>query len=468
MLTKKVINDIQWAVSFLQKSGHWPMLPSIAISAALPTINDDADVISDIAKTIAPFVKKTPQEVGVELKAQLRPRYEKITIKDDGRLLFLCTEDDARAAFAHVARKDFFHHAKNNRPCTFVLLHRDLKLPFSLSEMRTIIVGDVLANVYAFFGWSVRRTMRVDERPDNRALIGESVTRRYLQRVGVNVVYEEPLLPGEYFEQLAARLDLPDYKMTTQKKMEWIKNRVAQSATEMMMRDVKEIVEKRLRITIDEWGMMDMSKSDNAIVITCITEERPTISYKKETSQSIGISSNIALREGDRRVKAVKPDGDGISAAEFLDAFAPDAVRLLFLLSPRTTVCDCDLHRLEENANDNPLHCIQRAVVCLQKLHDRMEKTDAQDNPAGFHYTDCERVLFRYCVLFTFVVDHVYATGDVSMLAQFALQCAASIERFTDSIAASKKYLTPAQIEMLTIAENVFTQTLQLLGIPVI
>lgn len=125
--------------------------------------------------------------------------------------------------------------------------------PLHMGNGRGAFFGDVLAGVLAATGYAVTREYYVNDRGKQIDLLGESVTRRYLQLQGVNVPFPEECYQGEYITKIASEIRLHNYKLNDQEKIEKIKDRVKELALQKMIRDIKDIVTKKFKVKMDVW-----------------------------------------------------------------------------------------------------------------------------------------------------------------------------------------------------------------------
>lgn len=443
---RKIVSDIMDTVSFLQTSGHWPAFLCPEIMCRVPAANAVGDFSCAIAQALAPLVEKDAYNIGIEIKAQLRHRYEKIEVERDGVMSFVLPTADLLAALQqmrHAGERYGKINIGKQRRRSVHLLTKSIVLPLSLADGRALFINDVMARVYTFCGWRVTRRVVMRDDAVERALLGESVTRRYLQHLGMNVPYAEQLLPGAYIRDLAQRLELRDYKINTPKKMEWIRARVATFATRMMTEEIQKTIIRGMRIPVDEWQSWQAGAQSSPL-------------------QEVFVSSVMTLREGTRPVRSVKPNGDAITTPELLEAFGPTSVRLLFLLSPREKACDLDLSIADADAEHNVAKRIAQGAACMQHVQPPLSK---QQHSVAI-LVPTERTLLRHLLHFPLVVEETLRNQDGSMLARYALELSHSIEELAATARKSAAAGHSAVgADLLTTAAHVFPTTCNLLGI---
>jgi len=122
--------------------------------------------------------------------------------------------------------------------------------PLHVGTGRGAFTGDVLSNVLAKANFKVTREYYLNDIGKQVATLAESVTRRYFQQQGIPMDYPENLYQGAYVADLAKKLKLDRVRMAN---MLEVRDRIQARVLRMMIADIRRLVEKKLKITMDSW-----------------------------------------------------------------------------------------------------------------------------------------------------------------------------------------------------------------------
>ncbi|MCZ6539103.1 MAG: arginine--tRNA ligase [Chloroflexi bacterium] len=124
--------------------------------------------------------------------------------------------------------------------------------PLHVGHARGAVIGSSLANVLEAAGYDVQREYFVNDGGNQMRVFYDTLYSRYMQAAGHDVPLPDPAYPGEYLQQLAARLleDLGDGAVSKDKA-----DAIAELAPEALKRTIPDIrhVLELLGITYDQW-----------------------------------------------------------------------------------------------------------------------------------------------------------------------------------------------------------------------
>lgn len=310
MLDSAIQKDIVHAVEALQKSGHWPaaQLPEIRID--IPAEESHGDFSSPAAMQLASVLRKSPLEIANDIKSQLQGEYDHVQIVHPGFLNFFVSSTQRGTELKEIIKKGEAYGKANIGHRQKVLLEfisANPTGPLTLPNGRGGYLGDVLSNVLSELGYAVIREYYINDRGNQIDLLGESVVRRYLQSMRINVPYSEECYQGEYINDIAQQIEWKDYKLTNLKKIEWIRDRVKTQALALMLAEIKRVVKEKMQITYDNW-MSEKSLYDAGLPekVLKTLQEKDAV-YEKDGAQWVRTSNY-----GDDKDRVlVKTSGEG-------------------------------------------------------------------------------------------------------------------------------------------------------------
>ncbi|MBI2426985.1 MAG: arginine--tRNA ligase [Candidatus Kerfeldbacteria bacterium] len=227
----------------------------------VPQNEKHGDYATNVAFLLAPKLGGAPMEVAEQLVERFRrEQYAKYIKKVDaappGFINFRLSNTVLEEGIRYILDKgDLFgtSPAGRKRKVNVEFISANPTGPLHLGNGRGAFLGDVLANVLAASGYTVTREYYINDQGNQIDMLGDSVTRRYLQLQGLNVPYPEECYQGDYIKTIASGLRLRNYKLTEQSKMEKIRERVKELALTKMLDDIRRLVEKKLKIKMDVW-----------------------------------------------------------------------------------------------------------------------------------------------------------------------------------------------------------------------
>jgi len=102
-------------------------------------------------------------------------------------------------------------------------------------------------------GFKVQREYYVNDVGNQVKILAESVLRRYWQHQGIKMEYPDYCYQGEYIDQLASELYLPNYKLNKNQKLDDIKDKIKGRILQKMISNSKKFLKKKLGIKYDKW-----------------------------------------------------------------------------------------------------------------------------------------------------------------------------------------------------------------------
>jgi len=125
--------------------------------------------------------------------------------------------------------------------------------PLHLGNGRGGFYGDVLANVLLACGYEVEREYYVNDIGKQVNILAESVLRKNLHQSGLKVPYPEYCYQGKYIDELAKKLKLYNYTISSLQKIEEIRDKIKDQVLKLMLKELKNTTEKTMGIKFDNW-----------------------------------------------------------------------------------------------------------------------------------------------------------------------------------------------------------------------
>lgn len=258
MIKEHVEQDIRSAIGALQTSQAWPDFEIPELVVELTKAPDECAYQTNVAMSLAPHLKKHALEVAADLKKELPDTYEEIDIVAHGTIKLLLSQDQLQKAVQDVVEQGASYGSSKIGAGKSVLIECFSSIPshpLNVADARAAYTADVMGRVYQELGYQVTKAVMLHDREDEIERLGESVARRYLQRMGINVPYDDHLIDADYVTELATQIELKDMTLENVQKIEWLKQHIADEATDMMRQRMDDTLKNAMGIRINEWGV---------------------------------------------------------------------------------------------------------------------------------------------------------------------------------------------------------------------
>lgn len=260
---KRVIADkIEHAIERLKAEHIWPdvLLPEIEIT--YPEHRTHGDYASNIAMKLAKLLKKSPMDIGEELRKVIAMEgLQKVEMVEPGFLNFFVNEKFLAGGIRFILEQQerFGENTTGqnedgtSKHVLVEFLSANPTGPIHLGNGRAGFAGDVLVKVLRACHYEVIAEYIINDYGKQLDTLAESILRRYIQLQGINVDYPDELYRGEYVKELAGRLKLGDVKLGSKEAMAKIREEVKEGALREMVKQIQEFIEKKLLIRYDVW-----------------------------------------------------------------------------------------------------------------------------------------------------------------------------------------------------------------------
>jgi arginyl-tRNA synthetase len=216
------------------------------------------DYTSSLAMKLAPKLHKSPLDIAENIRQSLKPgvMFSKIEVVKPGFLNFYFNEKwlATQTESIILAKKNYGRgDAGQGQKVQVEFVSANPTGPITMGNGRGGFGGDVLANVLSLAGYKVQREYYVNDVGNQVKILAESVLRRYWQHQGIKMEYPDYCYQGEYIDQLARELYLPNYKLNKNQRLDDIKDKIKGRILQKMIGNSKKLLEKKLGIKYDKW-----------------------------------------------------------------------------------------------------------------------------------------------------------------------------------------------------------------------
>ncbi len=182
-------------------------IPDFVVEA--PRSKAHGDLATNLAMLLAKKQKRPPREIAQLLVARLQgasSQIEKLEIAGAGFINFYLKQDAWHGVLETIeARGDRFGSSETGQgaPVMVEFVSANPTGPLHIGHGRGAALGDVLARILSFAGYSVVREYYINDVGNQMQNLGRSLYLRYLQLLKREVEFPEGLYKGEYMLAIA-------------------------------------------------------------------------------------------------------------------------------------------------------------------------------------------------------------------------------------------------------------------------
>lgn len=189
-----------------------PYLFEIDPTFSIPSQDNHGDYATNTAMILSKKLKRNPKEIANEIIANLdydKKIIEKIEIAGPGFINFYFTASYNSQIVRYVLfeKEDFGKSKKYTGKRAMVeFISANPTGPLTVGHGRGAVVGDTVANMLEWIGYSVDREYYFNNAGRQMRVLGDSVRLRYLELLGQKIEFPEDYYQGEYIKEIAAKL----------------------------------------------------------------------------------------------------------------------------------------------------------------------------------------------------------------------------------------------------------------------
>ena len=189
-----------------------PYLKEVELTFTVPARKDHGDYSINAAMILARKLKQKPQDIAKEIIANLdydKNVIEKVEIAGAGFINFYFTPSYNTQIVKEIfSLKENFGKSKkySGKKAMVEFVSANPTGPLTVGHGRNAVVGDTVANMLEWIGYSVDREYYFNNAGRQMRVLGDSVRLRYLELLGQKIEFPEDYYQGEYIKEIAAKL----------------------------------------------------------------------------------------------------------------------------------------------------------------------------------------------------------------------------------------------------------------------
>lgn len=228
------------------------------------------DYSSNIAMKLAPVLHRGPLEIAEEIKNKFgnSPVFNKLEVVSPGFINFFINNKWLLRQVNEVLKlKNKWGRSEEgkNKKVQIEFISANPTGPITLGNGRGGFSGDVLGNIMKLAGYRVQKEYYVNDVGNQVSILAESVLRKYWQKQGIKIEYPDYCYQGGYIDELAQKLFLPNYKISSTQKLEDIREKIKGRILKRMIADIKKMSLVKFGIKFDKFFEEHILYSSGAV-----------------------------------------------------------------------------------------------------------------------------------------------------------------------------------------------------------
>jgi len=182
---------------------------NVPVKLDRPKDANHGDLATSVALSLASKLGRSPREIAEEISSRLNQEdlgIETIEIVDPGFLNFKLSVDKLSSGLRNIALTDRGYgrsQTGNAEPIMVEFVSANPTGPLHLGHGRQAALGDVIANLLDWTGWSVSREYYYNDAGTQIDRLAKSVWARYQQEIGEEAEIPEGGYSGSYISEIA-------------------------------------------------------------------------------------------------------------------------------------------------------------------------------------------------------------------------------------------------------------------------
>ncbi len=187
-------------------------LDSKHIALSVPNQKGHGDLSTNIAMLLTKELKKNPREIATEIIENLifdKNIIEKVEIAGPGFINFIFTPKFLSKIIVQINKeKEKFGKSKKyiGKSANVEFVSANPTGPLTVGHGRNAIIGDTVANLLEWVGYSVDREYYFNNAGRQMRVLGKSVQLRYRELLGEDIEFSDEYYQGEYITEVAQLL----------------------------------------------------------------------------------------------------------------------------------------------------------------------------------------------------------------------------------------------------------------------
>lgn len=513
----------------------WSEIANLEFSLQISENQEHGHYFTNIAFVLAKILKKSPLEAANSIKeaivGQLPEFIGKIEVAPPGFINFWIADKALHLRLSDILQKKvkYGRGEKKKEKINLEFISANPTGPLTMANGRGGFLGDVLANVLKFSGYSVTREYLINDAGRQVRLLGESV----LAAAG-KLEPREDYYRGAYIKELAKKFSAKIKKGVSAAEigvlaadclLEEIKKSVKEAGIvfnvwtseskkirrkglvddlmkELLAKDLvsehdgaqwlkKETAGEKERVlrksdgeytyyAVDLAYHLEKLKRFDKIIDIWGADHHGNVLPLKAGLELFGVEPErlkvimlqfVRLVRGGKEVKMSKRAGEFVTLDELIKEVGKDVARFFFLMVNPETHMDFDLKLAKRRSMKNPVYYAQYAYVRCKGVLDKWQSIKGKllKLTADFNLLDTkqDKKLIFELTRFPEIVADIAGDYQVSRLARYATELAKAFHDFYEKerIVGEKEDIALARLRMVQATKIVFENTFGLLGI---
>lgn len=262
MIKSRIQELVRKEIKHQQQAGALPFFEIPPIEVEYPQIEKHGDYATNILFQLAGQLKRNPMELGEFLLNGIKQlvaeekMFTEVELVKPGFLNFTLDYHWLNNMVGLINKKEEAYGKSGigrKKKVQVEFVSANPTGPIHIGNGRGAFLGDTLANVLSWVGYLVEREYYINDVGNQVDILGESVTRKYLQQQGIPVPYPDYCYQGAYVDDLAKSFHLRNYTLKSAQKINEIKAKIKKEVLKKMVRQIQELLTKRLKVKYDLW-----------------------------------------------------------------------------------------------------------------------------------------------------------------------------------------------------------------------
>lgn len=296
----------------------WPDIGEVTFDIEYPPRMSFGEYSVNAAMKITSRVGKPPREIADMLAEKLRgiANMKDVIVEGGGFINFYVQDSYLLSLLKKVQNKKEFpldSSLGKGQHVNIEFISANPTGPLTFANGRGGFYGDVLARILEKCGYVVEREYYFNDGGKQIEILADSVVRKYFKQHGLPVAYPESCYQGDYIDELAASLRVPNYNLA-KTEMGQIREKIRDQVVQKMMKQIKETIERKMHISFDTYFSEQSLTDPDGLVDQVLVELREKeYVYEKDgalwvRTSAFGDDKDRVIRKSDGQYTYLMPD----------------------------------------------------------------------------------------------------------------------------------------------------------------
>jgi len=303
----------------------YPSADISAINLETPSEKKHGEFSCSVALRLAGILKKNPMEIAGSLKeaveqhAALKPALKEkikcLEVKNPGFInVFLSASAFYDILYDILKKADQYGRLNMGQGIKLLIefVSANPTGPLSVAHARQAAVGDALANIMQFAGFSAQKEFYVNDEGNQINILGQSIECRAREILGEKIEFPENCYQGEYIKDIAQEF-LQKNRVHDLEKLKKIEPKVfCQFGVESLMAVIKKELDD-FGVHFDVWSHQSKVASEDKVKDVLVLLEKKGFIYQSEgatwfKSTAFGDDKDRVVQKSDGSYTYLAPD----------------------------------------------------------------------------------------------------------------------------------------------------------------